>query len=147
MQTSAHTSPCLSVKQDNSWLLWLHTFYFMILNYSMILNLSLLLFQARESEMASWNTLQICANLRPPHASAVAICPVSFTIICFYASPSISQPPAPQSETTSAYRRTDRHLLHVVHFDHGGCNWLCTIDSHDSWNVSCPLPYPSSPTS
>ena len=55
--------------------------------------------------------------------------------------------PLPPSKTTSVYKRTDRHLLHAAHFDRSGCNWLCTIDPHGSWNVSCPLPYPSSPAS
>ena len=27
---------------------------------------------------------------------------------------------------------TDRHLLHGVHFDCRGSNWVCTIDPHDS---------------
>ena len=101
----------------------------------MILNPPLILFQARESEIPSWNTLQICANLRPPHTPVVAtICPVSFTIVCFYAASPLPTP-LPQSETTSVYRRTDRHLLQAVNFDRGGCNWLCIIDPHDSWNV------------
>ena len=74
----------------------------------MILNLPLILFQARESEMPSWNILQICANLRPPHAPVVAICPVSFTIICFYASPS----PNPHSpKRNDICMLTDRQTL------------------------------------
>ena len=28
--------------------------------------------------------------------------------------------------------QTDTHLLHAVHFDRGGCNWVCNIDPHDS---------------
>ena len=28
--------------------------------------------------------------------------------------------------------QTDTHLLHGVHFDRGGGNWVCTIDPHDS---------------
>ena len=55
--------------------------------------------------------------------------------------------PTPQSETTSVYRRKRRHLLHAVYLDRGGCNWLCIIDPHDSWNVTCPLPCTSSPAS
>ena len=55
--------------------------------------------------------------------------------------------PTPQSETTSVYWRTDRHLLHAVYLDRGGCYWFCIIDPHDSWNVNCPLPCTSSPAS
>ena len=28
--------------------------------------------------------------------------------------------------------QTDRHLLHGVHLDRGGCNWLCIMDPHYS---------------
>ena len=28
--------------------------------------------------------------------------------------------------------QTDTHLLHGVHFDRRGCNWVCTIDPQDS---------------
>ena len=111
----------------------------------MILNLPLILFQARESEMPSWNILQICANLRPPHAPVVAICPVSFTIICFYASPS-HNPHSPKRNDIRIQKNWQT-LLHAVYLDRGGCYWLCIIDPHDSWNVNCPLPCTSSPAS
>ena len=55
--------------------------------------------------------------------------------------------PTPQSKTTSVYRRKRRHLIHSVYLDRGGCNWLCIIDPHDSWNVTCPLPCTSTPAS
>ena len=43
--------------------------------------------------------------------------------------------------------QTDTHLFHGVHFDHGGCIWVCNIDPHDSRTVTCPLPYSSYPAS
>ena len=144
MQTSAHTSPCPPVKQHffflllaqgNSWLLWLHTFYFIKHNYSMMLNLPLILFQARESEMPSWNILQICANLRPPHAPVVAICPVSFTIICFYASPS-PNPHSPKRNDICIL--TDRQTL-TPWFSFRSWWLILALHHRSTWFLKCNL--------
>jgi len=147
MQTSAQISPCLPVNitllsQDKNWLLWLHTFSF--LSTTMILNLPLILFQAREFEMAilfevpSWNTLQICAQL------TATICSCYCYLSCFRHNYMFSCPPTPQQgDTISVYRLTqsptDTYSMPFISIV-GVCNWLFTIDTHDSWNVIRPLP-------
>ena len=80
-------------------------------------------------------------NLRPQYAPVIVICPVSVIIICSHA------PPPQKSDTISVYRRTQRPtdtysipFISIV----GVCNWLSTIDTHDSWNITRALPYPSS---
>ena len=94
-------------------------------------------------------------NLRPPHAPVIAIFSLSFTIITMFSRPlsllprkKTKQKPKPKKRNDIFIlmdTQTERHLFHAVRFDRGGCNWLCTINQHDSWNVTCPLPRPSSP--
>ena len=101
----------------------------------MILNLPLIFFQARESKMPSSNILQICANLRPPHAPVVAICPVSFTIICFYASPS----PSPHSpKRNDICILTDRQTLTPCSLSR---SWGLQLALHHrcTWFLKCNL--------
>ena len=131
------THPCLPVKHNTSFSFFLLRTTVDCCGYTLSISLStttvwysiypLSFFRRRESEMPSWIILQICVNLRPPHAPVVAICPVSFTIICFYAFPS------PQSETTSVYRRRDRHLLHAVYLDR------LTLHHRSTWFLKCNL--------
>ena len=60
----------------------------------------------------------------------------------------VLMPPLPKkSDTIYVCRRTQRltdtysmPFISIV----GVCNWLFTIDPHDSWNVTRQLPYPSS---
>ena len=57
-------------------------------------------------------------NLRPQHAPVIVICPVSVTIICSHAPP--PHPPKKRYDIrTQTDTKTDRHLLHSVHFDLG----------------------------
>ena len=64
-------------------------------------------------------------NLRPQYAPVIVICPVSVTIICSH-----------------ALRPTDTYSIPFISIV-GVCNWLSTIDTHDSWNITRTL-HPSS---
>ena len=94
-------------------------------------------------EVPSWNTLQICAQL------TATICSCYCHLSCFRHNYMFScPPPTPQkSDTISVYRRTQRPTdTYSIPFISiaGVCNWLSTIDTHDSWNITRALPYPSS---
>ena len=168
MQTSAHIFPCLPVKHNTSfsWLLLETTVDFcgytlsISLSTTMILNLLLILFQAREFEMAilfevpSWNTLQICAQL------IATTCSCCCYLSSFLYNHKFSRPHPPgkkkkkkkEKRHLHVYLYTDGHtdrqtLTPYRSFQLWGYNWLCTVDPHDSWNQTCPLPYPSSPAS
>ena len=117
----------------------------------MILNLPLIHFQPWEFEKAIlfkvplWNTL---ANLSRTYGHHM----LPLLLFNLFPSQSHVKPPTPPpKKANDVYiqmdTQTDTHLLHGVHFDRGGCNWVCTIDPHDSWTVICPLPYPSYPAS
>ena len=78
-------------------------------------------------------------------------CSRHYYLTCFLYNDMLTPSPLshkkPNNTCIQMETQTDTHLLHGVHFDRGGCNWVCTIDSHDSWTVTCPLPYPSFPAS
>ena len=145
MGTSARISPCLPIKHNTSFSCVLlkttvdccgYTLS-ISLSTTMILNLRLILLQAREFEMAilfevlSRNTLQICVQLTATTCSRY--CYLSFSLYDhLFSHP---QPPPPSKKAKRhlyTEGHTDRHLLQAVHSDRGGCNWLCTIDPHDS---------------
>lgn len=96
-------------------------------------------------------------NLRPLHTPPIDILSCFLYNLMFWPPPPL--PPAKkqnkqkQNKTKSSLfcmqmaTQTDRHLLQAVHFNHGGLNWLCTINPHNSWNITCLLPYLSSPAS
>ena len=98
-------------------------------------------------KVPSWNTLQIEVQL------LATTCSSYYYLICFLHNHMIPPTTPPPKKPNDIFihcqmnTQTDTNLLHGVHFDRGGCNWVCTIDPHDSWTVTCPLPYPSYPAS
>ena len=100
-------------------------------------------------------------NLRPLHTPSLEILSCSPNNLMFCPPPPSSSSKKKQNKTKTKQNKTksslyicmqmatqtDRHLLQAVHFNHGGLNWLCTINPHDSWNITCLLPYLSSPAS
>ena len=117
----------------------------------MILNLPLIHLQAREFEMAillKGAFMKYIANLSVTYGHHM----LPLLLLNLFPSQSHVNPPPlspkkPNHICIEMDTQTDTHLLHGVHFDRGGCNCLCTIDPHDSWTVTCPLPYPSYPAS
>ena len=92
----SHTSPCLPVKHNISFSCFLlrtvdGCFYTLSISSSttVTLNLPVILFQAKEFEMAMRCLHEIhcksVRNLRPQYAPVIVICPVSVTIICSHA--------------------------------------------------------------
>ena len=90
-------------------------------------------------EVPSWNTLQICAQL------TATTCSCYCQSVLFPSQLYVLIPP--KSDTISVciwtQRPTDTYSMPFISIV-GVYNWLFTIDPHDSWNVTRPLPYPSS---
>ena len=117
----------------------------------MILNLPLIHFQHREFEMAILLKdafMKYIANLSATYGHhMLPLLLLNLFPSQSHVNPQPLSPKKPNDICIEMDTQTDTHLLHGVHFDRRGCNWVCTIDPQDSWTVTFPLPYPSYPAS